>query len=144
MTSQFFPFSSSPLARSWLRPCPLRATGHPVCRAPPNRSLCPLILGDTRFIVLLKTVQTFNHKTNGASISQILNKIVRSAAVDGDKKKTSPIVSSLIMISYRPQLNFISLHSKGKNLREAIWVAFGSAIKENVKVIVLLTVKQLN
>jgi len=43
-----------------------------VCEVGYNRSLCHPILGDSKFVVLLKTVLTFNHKTNDA----IMNKIV--------------------------------------------------------------------
>jgi len=36
-----------------------------------NRSLCHPSLGDIKFVVLLKTVLTFNHKTNDAIVSKI-------------------------------------------------------------------------
>jgi len=38
-----------------------------------NRSLCHPILSDSKFVVLLilKTVLTFNHKTNDAIVSKI-------------------------------------------------------------------------
>jgi len=36
-----------------------------------NRSFCHLTLGDSKFVVLLKTVLTFNHKTNDAIVSKI-------------------------------------------------------------------------
>jgi len=37
-----------------------------------NRSFCHPILGDSRkFVVLLKTVLTFNHKTNDAIVIKI-------------------------------------------------------------------------
>jgi len=36
-----------------------------------NRSLCHLLLGDSKFVVLLKTVLTFNHKTNDAVVNKI-------------------------------------------------------------------------
>jgi len=45
-----------------------------------NRRLCHPNLGDSKFVVLLKTVLTFNHKTNNVIVSKIyhtlLNKIV--------------------------------------------------------------------
>jgi len=36
-----------------------------------NRSLYHPILGDSKFVVLLKTVLTFNHKTNDLIVSKI-------------------------------------------------------------------------
>jgi len=42
-----------------------------MCDGGYNRSLCHPILGDSKFIVLLKTVLTFNHKTNDAIVSKI-------------------------------------------------------------------------
>jgi len=42
-----------------------------VCEGGYNRSFCHPILGDTKFVVLLKTVLTFNHKTNDAIVSKI-------------------------------------------------------------------------
>jgi len=39
-------------------------------RVSPNRSLCPLILEDSKFVALLKTALTFNHKNNDASVSK--------------------------------------------------------------------------
>jgi len=44
-------------------------------RAPSNRSLCPLLWATfSKFVVLLKTALTFNHKTNDASVSKIDHK----------------------------------------------------------------------
>jgi len=42
-----------------------------VCEGDYNRSLCQPILGDSKFVVLLKTVLTFSHKTNDAIVSKI-------------------------------------------------------------------------
>jgi len=42
-----------------------------VCEGGYNRSLCHSILGDSKFIVLLKTVLIFNHKTNDTIVSKI-------------------------------------------------------------------------
>jgi len=36
-----------------------------------NRSFCHPILGDSKFVDLLKTVLTFNHKTNDAIVNKI-------------------------------------------------------------------------
>jgi len=36
-----------------------------------SRSLYYLILGDSKFVVLLKTVLTFDHKTNDTIVSKI-------------------------------------------------------------------------
>jgi len=50
-----------------------------VCEGGYNRSLCYPIMGDSKCFVLLKTMLTFNHKTNDAIVSKldyILNKIV--------------------------------------------------------------------
>jgi len=42
-----------------------------VCEKGYNRNSCQPILGDFKFVVLLKTVLTFNHKTNDAIVSKI-------------------------------------------------------------------------
>jgi len=60
----------------------LRGAGN---RALSNRNFCPPVLGVSKFVVQLKTVRTFTHKTNGANASktdhnfvfQLLNQIVR-------------------------------------------------------------------
>jgi len=43
-----------------------------------NISLCHPSLGDCNFVVLLKTVLTFNHKTNDAIVRKILPKTTSS------------------------------------------------------------------
>jgi len=43
----------------------------PVCEGGYNRSLCHPIFGDSKFVVLLKTMFTYNHKTNDAIVSKI-------------------------------------------------------------------------
>jgi len=49
-----------------------------------NRSLCHPILVDFKFIVLLKTVFTFNHKSNDAIVSKIYHTFqIKLYAVDG-------------------------------------------------------------
>jgi len=42
-----------------------------VCEGNYNRSVCHPILGDSKLVVLLKTVLTFNHKTNDAIVIKI-------------------------------------------------------------------------
>jgi len=47
-----------------------------------NRYFCHLILGDSRkFVVLLKTVLTFNHKTNDAIVSKINHKFIQNCVL---------------------------------------------------------------
>jgi len=41
-----------------------------VCEGSYNRSLCHPILSDSKFVVLLKTVLTFNHKINDTIMSK--------------------------------------------------------------------------
>jgi len=41
----------------------------------PNKSLYPPILGDSKFVKLLKIVRTFNLKINDASMSKIDKKL---------------------------------------------------------------------
>jgi len=42
-----------------------------VCEGGYNRSLCHPILGDSKFVILLKSVLTFNHKINDVIVSKI-------------------------------------------------------------------------
>jgi len=57
-----------------LNPVPSLLWGLCVCEGDYNKSFCYPTLGDSKFVVLLKTVFTFNHKTNDAIVSKIDHK----------------------------------------------------------------------
>jgi len=59
-----------------------------------NNSLFHPILGDSKFVILLKTVLTFNHSTNDAIVSKIGHIFyTKLCAVDGSNKKISPKIT---------------------------------------------------